>query len=286
MTTSAEKRTGATLDLSSGYVRTLAMGIAGALFVLAIALGAWLTGDLGLRTDLSARSAPPSLAHPFGTDQLGRDMLARTTKGLAQSLQIGIIAATISGLIAMILALAATMLGRLADAVVSLLVDMAIGLPHLITMVLIAFAMGGGRTAVITAVALTHWPRLARVLRAEIMQVQSTDYVKASRAFGKSQFFIARHHLLPHLVPQFLVGTLLMLPHAILHEAGLTFIGFGLEPGSPAIGVMLSEAMRFLTAGDWWLGVFPGLGLLLLVLAFDGAGNGARALVSPREAQD
>lgn len=274
------------LDWSSGHVRTLAIGAIGAFLVVSIAIAAWVLGDIGVRTNLAARSQPPSFAHMFGTDQLGRDMLARTIKGLSQSLQIGIIAATVSGLIALLLALAATMLGRLADAVVSLLVDMAIGLPHLITMVLIAFTMGGGRIAVITAVALTHWPRLARVLRAEIMQVQASDYVKASRAFGLSRAVIARRHILPHLVPQFLVGTLLMLPHAILHEAGLTFIGFGLEPGSPAIGVMLSEAMRYLTAGDWWLGVFPGLGLLVMVLAFDGAANGVRALVSPQESQD
>lgn len=274
------------IDLKSVRFRTLAIGGAGAAFIVLIAVLAWLLGDLGIRTNLPARSQAPSLAHLFGTDQLGRDMLARTVKGLSQSLQIGIVAATISGLIAVALALAATMLGRLANSVVSLLVDMAIGLPHLITMVLIAFAMGGGRVAVITAVALTHWPRLARVLRAEILQVLSSDYVKVSRAFGVGRAAIARRHVLPHLVPQFLVGTLLMLPHAILHEAGLTFLGFGLEPGTPAIGVMLSEAMRFLTAGDWWLGVFPGLGLLVLVLAFDAAGNGVRALVSPREGQD
>lgn len=274
------------IDLGSVRFRTLALGAAGAAFIVVIAILAWLLGDLGVRTNLPARSQAPSLAHVFGTDQLGRDMLARTIKGLSQSLQIGILAATISGIIALALALAATMLGRLANSIVSLLVDMAIGLPHLITMVLIAFAMGGGRVAVITAVALTHWPRLARVLRAEILQVLSSDYVKASRAFGVGRAGIARRHVLPHLVPQFLVGTLLMLPHAILHEAGLTFLGFGLEPGTPAIGVMLSEAMRFLTAGDWWLGVFPGLGLLVLVLAFDAAGNGVRALVSPREGQD
>jgi peptide/nickel transport system permease protein len=139
---------------------------------------------------------------------------------------------------------------------------------------------------VIIAVALTHWPRLTRILRAEILQVLTSDYIAASRHFGKSWGFIAHRHLIPHVVPQLLVGFLLLFPHAILHEAGLTFLGFGLEPSKPAIGVLLSESMRYLTAGYWWLGLFPGLALVIVVLAFDGLADGVRALFTPRAAQD
>src|SRR5690606_8552954 len=96
--------------------------------------------------------------------------------------------------------------------------------------------------------------------------------------------FILVIHIMPHLLPQMLVGFLLMFPHAILHEAAMTFLGFGLEPSRPAIGVMLSEATRFISAGRWWLAVFPGLALLIMVLCFDTIGNGLRRLISPKEA--
>jgi peptide/nickel transport system permease protein len=251
----------------------------------AVVVAAPLLGDLGLRTDLLARSRPPSLQHPFGTDPLGRDVLARTVKALSVSLWVGLVAALASAAIALALAAASTF-GRRADAAVGFLVDMALGLPHMVLLVLVAFALGGGRTAVIVAVGATHWPRLARILRAEMMQVLGSDYVTLSRRFGRSRAFIARHHLMPHVAPQLLVGTLLLFPHAILHEAGLTFLGFGADPATPAIGVMLAESMRSLTAGLWWLGVWPGLALLLVVLALDGVGTGLRGLVSPREAQD
>ncbi len=249
--------------------------------VLATALG-----EAGLRTDLLSRAQAPSWAHLFGTDALGRDVFARTTKALSVSLSIGLMAVAISGTIAVALALAAVTLGRRVDAVVGFLVDMALGLPHLVLLILTSFALGGGRIAVIVAVGAIHWPRLTRILRAELLQVIQSDYVRLSQRFGRSWGFIAWHHLLPHLMPQLLVGVLLLFPHAILHEAGLTFLGFGLEPATPAIGVMLAESMRSLTAGYWWLGVFPGLALLLSVLALDGIGSGLRTLISPREAQD
>jgi peptide/nickel transport system permease protein len=259
---------------------------ASAALILAVLAAAPLLGDLGLRTDLLARIRPPSLAHVFGTDPLGRDVFGRTVKGLSISLWIGLGAAAASAAIALALAIVATTGGRRADATVSFLIDMGLGLPHLVLLILISFALGGGRMAVVVAVGATHWPRLARILRAEMLQILDSDYVKVSRRFGRSWAFVARRHLLPHVAPQMLVGMLLLFPHAILHEAGLTFLGFGIEPSTPAIGVMLAESMRYLTAGYWWLGIFPGLALLVTVLALDGAGTGLRMLVSPRETQD
>jgi peptide/nickel transport system permease protein len=264
----------------------LAVAAVAAILIGAVLAAAPLLGDAGLRTDLMSPSRPPSIDHPFGTDPLGRDVFARTLKGLSVSLWVGVWAALTSAAIALALALAAATLGRRVDAAVGFLVDMGLGVPHMVLLVLISFALGGGRTAVIVAVGTTHWPRLARVLRAEMLQVLDSDYVRLSRRFGRSAGFIARRHLLPHAAPQLLVGTVLLFPHAILHEAGLTFLGFGLEPSTPAIGVMLAEAMRFLTAGMWWLGVFPGLALLLVVLALDGIGTGLRTLLSPHESQD
>lgn len=258
----------------------------GLLVVIAVLVAAPLLGQAGIRADFAARLLPPSLAHPFGTDPMGRDMLARTVKGLAVSLRVGLLAATVSVIIATLLALAAATLWRGVDAIVSFLVDATMGLPHLVLLILISFALGGGTTAVIVAVAVTHWPRLTRILRAEILQLRHAEFVTVSRRFGKPWWFIARRHFLPHLLPQMLVGLVLLFPHAILHEAGLTFLGFGLEPSQPAIGILLSESMRYLTAGRWWLGLFPGLCLLLVVLCFDAIGGGLRNLTDPRASQD
>ncbi len=261
--------------------RALAFPACGLALVGAVALGAHLASDAAVRADFGARLLSPGLAHPFGTDQLGRDMLARTLAGLGVSLRVGLLAAALSTGIALLLALVSG-LGRAADAAVSFLIDAFLGLPHLVLLILLSFAFGGGTQAVIVAVALTHWPRLARILRAERIQVAEAEYVRLSYGFGKSRAFVLRRHILPHLLPQAIVGFVLLFPHAILHEAGLTFLGFGLEPSRPAIGILLSDAMRTLTAGRWWLAVFPGLSLLVLVLAFDVVGNGLRRLADPR----
>jgi peptide/nickel transport system permease protein len=143
---------------------------------------------------------------------------------------------------------------------------------------MLAFVFGGGLPGVATAIALTHWPNLARIVRAEMIQLKSADYIHISRRLGQSRFRIAVQHMLPHLIPQLFVGTLLIFPHAILHEAAITFLGLGLSPQQPAIGIILSESMRYLSAGMWWLAFFPGLALLLVVRAFDVLGNSLKVL--------
>ena len=273
-------------DFAGGRAQSIVLSIICLGLILAISIAAHWLEPASVALDASARAVPPSLHHLFGTDALGRDLFARTIAGLALSMRVGILASAISTTIAILLALAAVTMGQIANAIVAYLVDMTLGLPHLMLLILISFALGGGTTAVIVAVALTHWPRITRILRAEILQVMTSDYVHASRRFGRSWGFIAWNHLLPHGLPQALVGFLLLFPHAILHEAGLTFLGFGFEPSRPAVGVLLAKSLRYLSAGYWWLGFFPGLCLVLMVLAFDGMAAGARALVNPREGQD
>lgn len=256
-----------------------------ALFLLTIILSTWVIGNGGLGPVLAQRNQPPSLTHPFGTDWLGRDMLSRSLHGMSLSLRIGLLAAAISALIGTGLGLAAGTLGGWVDAVVTWIIDVFFSLPHLVLLILIAFAAGGGTTGVIIAVALTHWTSLARVIRAEVLQVNSSDYVKLSYRFGRSPVWVARHHMVPHIIPQLLVGLILLFPHAILHEAALSFIGIGLSPHIPAIGIILAESMRHLSTGYWWLGVMPGLLLLLSVKAFDWLGENIRALLDPKTSQ-
>lgn len=264
--------------------RTLASLAAALLLVLAVVVaGTWASGPAAV-TDLVARHQPPSLDHLFGTDAYGRDLFQRTLVGLRLSLVVGTVAALISGAIALVLALVATVGGRQAAAAVTWLVDLFLALPHLVLLILVAFALGGGTTAVVLAVGLTHWPRLTRVLVSKARETTGSDYVAVSQALGHGRAHVARRHLAPHLVPHFSVGVVLMFPHAILHEAALSFLGLGIDPGQPAIGILLSDSMRSLSAGHWWLAVLPGLALLVVVKLIDRIGDDLRLLVDPRSA--
>jgi peptide/nickel transport system permease protein len=265
----------------------LAMGtILTCLLLISVILAGAFLDDERIMTHLDNRFSPPTLRHPFGTDALGRDMFTRTVKGLNLSLRVGLIAASVSALVALIFGLAAATLGPWVDAAITWLVDLALGMPHLVVIILIAFACGGGARGVIMGVVITHWPSLTRVIRAEVMQLRSAEFVQISRRLGKSPWWVATQHILPHILPQLLVGTLLLFPHAILHEASVTFLGFGLSPHQPAIGVILSEAMSHLTTGKWWLAFFPGLSLLLTVRAMDILGENLRSLLDPHSAHE
>lgn len=266
--------------------RTLVQIGAGTALIAAIVVAGTVLAASAELTDLTARRLPPSLAHPFGTDWLGRDMLARTLVGLRLSLAIGTLAATVSAVIALLLAAAAGALGRRVDTAVSWLVDLFLAIPHLVLLILIAFAAGRGARGVIIAVAVTHWPSLTRLLRGEARRVAASDYVAVAQRLGHGGWWVARRHLLAHLVPHFTVGLVLLFPHAILHEAALSFLGLGLSPHAPAIGIILSDAMRYLSAGAWWLAVLPGLALLTVVKAVDTVGENLRALADPRSVHE
>ncbi len=262
-------------------------GVVLAVVVLTAVVGmAAVLPEEGLRTSLMQASEAPSLEHPFGTDWVGRDMLTRTLKGLTRSLVIGVVASVVSAVIGLILGLIAATAGPRVDGVVTFLVDSMMSVPHLILLILISFALGGGTVGVMVAVASTHWTSLTRVIRAEVLQLRSSEYVQVSRKTGRSRAWIALHHMLPHLIPQFLIGLVLLFPHAIIHEAALTFLGFGLAPHLPAIGVILAESMRYLSLGMWWLAVLPGVVLLVAVMAFAALGEGVRDLIDPRTVQE
>ena len=266
--------------------RSVALAAAGAVLLAVVIIAGLLLQPAAQATDFAAKSLAPSLAHPFGTDWMGRDMLCRTLAGLSTSVLVGLGAALSSSLIALVLAAAAALGPRWADAAVSWLVDLMMGIPHIVLLILISYALGKGFWGVTIGVALTHWPSLTRVLRAEILQCRNADYVTAAARLGQSRLAIAARHMLPYVLPQFVVGLVLLFPHAILHEAAVTFLGFGLPPEMPAIGIVLSESMGYLSAGLWWLAVFPGVALVLVVMLFDAVGESLRKLVDPASAQE
>ena len=265
---------------------TLIIFVAAVTFLLAVAVGGIFCGEAAQETDFSRKNMMPGFQYLFGTDWLGRDMFVRTIKGLSMSILIGVCAASVSALFALVLGVAAATLGRKVDTVVTWLIDLIMGIPHMLLLILICVALGKGLTGVIVGVALTHWTSLARVIRAEVTQLKESQYIKIAEKLGHSKFKIAVKHMLPHLVPQFLVGLILLFPHAILHESSITFLGFGLSNEQPAIGIILSESMKYLVTGKWWLALFPGAMLVLTVVLFDVAGESLRKIIDPASAQE
>ena len=240
-----------------------------------------LTEGYAVETDFARRNLSPGLQHLFGTDWMGRDMLARTLSGLSLSIRIGIVTAAFSAVVALLLGTASVVFGGKVDAVISWCIDLVMGIPHILLVMLISLACGRGFAGVVAGVALSHWPSLARVIRGELMQLRQAPYILVAEKMGVSKLQNVRRHMLPHLLPQFLTGLILLFPHAILHESSVTFLGFGLSSEQPAIGVILSESMQYLTTGKWWLALFPGLALVLVVVLFALLGERVRRLLDP-----
>lgn len=254
-------------------------------FVAIYLFGIFIPEEAVAGSFLNAKKAP-SWEHPFGTDALGRDLLMRTLKGLSVSITVGIAASVISAVIAVFVGIAAATGSKRLDAFINWCIDLVMGVPHTILVILISFALGRGLQGLLVGIASTHWCSLARLIRGEVLQLRSQQYVAVSRKLGKSSGWILIHHLLPHLVPQFFVGLILLFPHAVLHEASISFLGFGLPPEQPAIGIILSESMRYISTGMWWQAVLPGLTLVLIVLLVDKLGDNLRTILDPYSAQE
>ena len=261
--------------------RTVAFLIVAVVILATVTVAGILTEDYAVETDFSQRNLSPGLQHLFGTDWMGRDMLARTLSGLSLSIRIGILTAVVSAAVALLLGTASVVLGRKADAVISWCIDLVMGIPHILLVMLISLACGRGFAGVVAGVSLSHWPSLARVIRGELMQLRQAPYILVAEKMGVSKLQNVKRHMLPHLLPQFLTGLILLFPHAILHESSVTFLGFGLSSEQPAIGVILSESMQYLTTGKWWLALFPGLALVLVVVLFALLGERVRRMLDP-----
>ena len=241
-------------------------------FLAATAIFGVVLHDAAMVTDFSRKNIAPCLKYPFGTDWLGRNMFYRTLTGLSMSILIGVLAAGVSAVMALILGICAATLGKKVDSAISFAI---------VLLILISYAMGKGLKGVIAGVALTHWTSLARLIRGEVMQLRESEYIQIAGKLGLGKWEIAKKHIVPHVLPQFIVGLVLLFPHAILHESSITFLGFGLSTEQPAIGVILSESMRYLIMGKWWLAVFPGMMLVLTVVLFEKGGTALRQLLDP-----
>lgn len=251
------------------------------IFLVSVCIAGVMCTEAARVTDFSRKNLAPGIPYLFGTDWLGRDMLVRTLKGMSLSIFIGMLSAVISAVLALMMGIASATMGKRVDGVITWLIDLIMGIPHMLLLILISVAVGKGFKGVVIGVALTHWTSLARLIRAEVIQLKESPYIKIAEKLGKSKWYIAGKHMLPHLVPQFIVDLVLIFPHAILHESSITFLGFGLSTEQPAIGIILSEAMKYLVTGKWWLALFPGIFLVLTVVLFYVLGESLRKLIDP-----
>ena len=214
--------------------------------------------------DLSAVLQAPSPAHPFGTDQLGRDVWIRSAQALRMSLLLALFASVFSTVLGVGVGLLSAWRGGIVDRVAMRVVDTTNALPHLLLGVVVVALWRGQWWAIVLSIALTHWTQVARIVRSRLLAERTTDYVQLARASGAPAAAIWRTHLVPAVAPQAAIALVLQLPHAIWHESSLSFLGVGLPPESASLGLLLEDARGGLLTGAWWLLAFPA-GLLVLV---------------------
>lgn len=232
--------------------------------------------------DLAAKLLPPSWDHPFGTDDVGRDLLLRCVYGLRVSLLVGVVAALTATVIGTAVGATAGALGGWADRAVMRLVDTLSSVPHLLLGVFIVAMFRPGVWPVVISVALTHWLSTARIVRAEVLSLRSRPHLDAAVSGGASRWRVTVRHLLPAVLPQAGLAAVLMVPHAMWHESALSFLGLGLPAHTASLGTLIQGARGSLLAGQWWPTLFPGLFLIVPTLAVAGLAGVWRERISPR----
>ena len=223
----------------------------------------------------------PSAAHWFGTDEVGRDVLARVIYGTRASLLAGVISVVIALSIGVPLGLIAGYLGGPIDMLLSRITDAMLACPFLILAIALAAFLGPSLGNAMIAIGITTTPIVVRLTRGQVMAVKVEDYVEAARALGNPRWRIAIVHILPNILPALLVQATLAIAAAIIAEASLSFLGLGQQPPAPSWGSMLNSAQRFLTQAPW-MAIWPGLAIFLTVLSFNLVGDGLRDALDPR----
>jgi peptide/nickel transport system permease protein len=232
------------------------------------------------QTWTAVRQAPSAL-HWFGTDDVGRDVLARVIYGARASLMAGIISVAIAILIGVPVGLISGYVGGFVDALFGRITDAMLACPFLILAIALAAFLGPSLQNAMIAIGITTTPIFIRLTRAQVMAVKVEDYVEAARAVGNPHWRIALVHILPNILPALLVQATLSLAAAIIAEAALSFLGLGQQPPAPSWGSMLNSAQRFLVNAPW-MAIWPGLAIFLAVLSFNLVGDGLRDALDPR----
>ncbi len=261
------------------------LAVAGVIVILLIALAAIVLPPLLPYTydgmDFASMNAPPSLNHPCGTDPMGRDLFVRILYGARISLTIGVVAAAINFFIGVLYGGISGFLGGRTDMLLMRIVDILIGLPQLLYVVLIMLALGSNITSVIIALCFTSWIGTARVVRGEVMRLKHSEYVLAARLAGASGWDILIRHLLPNSMGPIIVSTAFLIPQAIFSEAFLSFLGIGIQAPQASWGTLANDAIPLMTASPHQM-FFPVLAICLTMFSLNFIGDGLRDALDPK----
>ncbi|VVE22001.1 ABC transporter permease [Pandoraea soli] len=252
-------------------------------FAVIVALFApWLSPYDPIATSFMTVRQAPSALHWFGTDELGRDVLARMIFGARASLAAGVVSVGIAVIVGVPLGLLAGYFGRWVDAIVSRLADALLSIPFLILAIAMAAFLGASLTNAMIAIGVSAMPRFVRLARAQALTVKAEEYVEGARAIGLTDARIIVRYILPNVLPPIIVQASLTVATAIIAEASLSFLGLGQLPPSPSWGSMLNTAKDFVEQAPW-MSIFPGIAIFLTVLGFNLLGDGLRDALDPRE---
>jgi peptide/nickel transport system permease protein len=233
------------------------------------------------KTDVSLKLKAPSLHHYLGTDQLGRDVFSRMLYGSRISLSVGFVAVGISILIGILVGAVAGFYGRWVDSLLMRFVDTMLCFPSFFLILTVVALLGPSIFNIMVVIGITSWMGTARLVRAEFLSLRERDFTQAAKALGVKNPRIIFRHILPNALAPVFVSATLKVASAILVEAGLSFLGFGVQPPAPSWGNILTEGRTYIFDA-WWLTVFPGLAILITVLSFNLLGEGMRDALDPR----
>ena len=245
-------------------------------FVLVAILGPWVWPDDPMTVHLADQLKAPSFSHPMGTDQYGRDVFARFLVGMRISLALALVSVTVSALIGLVLGSFSGYVGGIPDGVIGRGQDALLAFPALVMGMALALAIGPGALAAGLAVTVTGIPWYSRVVRSEVLSLKTREFVEAEHVLGAPDRHILFRHVVPSVTGGVAVQASLGVAYAVLAIAGLGFLGLGVQPPTPEWGSMITEGREFLTSGQWWISIFPGLGILALVTFSIALGEGMR----------
>ena len=249
--------------------------------VLAALVGPALSPYAPAAQELARRLEPPTLSHPFGLDELGRDILARLLAGARISLLVGLAVVSVSSVVGMLVGSVAGYFGGRVDDVISRVVDVLMAFPGILLAIALVAVLGPSLTNVVLALSVIGWVGYARLVRGQALRARELDFVQAARALGAGSPRVILRHVLPTAFPAVVVQATLGMAGAIIAEASLSFLGLGVQPPTPSWGTMLDAGRAHLFDAPH-LTIFPGLAIALLVLGFNFLGDGLRDRVDPK----